>query len=48
MKLVWKKNFHDIFKQYEKEKDYSSLLHRMSALEVLRLRGLVCPLKRLS
>lgn len=31
MKLVWKKNFHQLFKSYEKE--YSSLLLRMNALE---------------
>lgn len=31
MKLVWKKNFHDLYKYMEK--DHSSLLHRMSALE---------------
>ena len=32
MKLVWKKNFHDIFKEYERE--HASLLAKMSALEV--------------
>ncbi|XP_065674921.1 mRNA cap guanine-N7 methyltransferase isoform X1 [Hydra vulgaris] len=32
MKLVWKKNFHELFKEHEKE--YSSLLSKMSALEV--------------
>jgi len=31
MKLVWKKNFHDLYKYMEK--DHASLLHRMSALE---------------
>jgi len=31
MKLVWKKNFHDLFKDYSSQ--YSSLLSRMNALE---------------
>jgi mRNA (guanine-N7-)-methyltransferase len=31
MKLVWKKNFHDLFKDYNSQ--YSSLLTRMNALE---------------
>jgi len=31
MKLVWKKNFHEIFKEYERQ--HGSLLSRMSALE---------------
>lgn len=31
MKLVWKKNFHDIFKEYERE--HSALLSKMNALE---------------
>ncbi len=32
MKLVYKKNFRDIFK--ERNKDYGNLLHKMQALEV--------------
>jgi len=31
MKLVWKKNFHDLFKEYHQQ--YSSLINRMNALE---------------
>jgi len=31
MKLVWKKNFHEIFKEYERQ--HASLLAKMSALE---------------
>ncbi|XP_057291915.1 mRNA cap guanine-N7 methyltransferase-like [Hydractinia symbiolongicarpus] len=31
MKLVWKKNFHQMFKEYERE--YSSLLQKMNAME---------------
>jgi len=31
MKLVWKKNFHELYKYMEK--DHASLMHRMSALE---------------
>ena len=32
MKLLWKKNFHDLFK--ENERSYSTLLTKMNALEV--------------
>lgn len=44
MKLVWKKNFHDIFKEYERE--HSALLSKMNALEVRTLLSLYLILSR--
>lgn len=46
MKLVWKKNFHDIFKEYERE--HSALLSKMNALEVRTLLSLYLILSRVT
>lgn len=37
MKLVWKKNFHEIFKEYER--DHAHLLNKMNALETYPASG---------